>query len=171
MKACERYMTVRRFAPTFLESFTFRAASEKHPLLGALDLLKRLNSEPRSPMPEKPPLSFLPKAWRRLVGKDEEIDRRLYEVATLAVLGRRLVLRRHLDRRNRNFQQFDRYLLAKADVAEKATAFAVPTECEDYLQQRCRLLDWRLRRFANALRHGRLEGVILRNGVLHVSPT
>ena len=90
VKACERYMTVRRFAPKFLESFTFRAASEKHPLLCALDLLKRLNREPHSQMPAKPPLSFLPKAWRRLVGKDGEIDRRLYEVATLAVLCRRL---------------------------------------------------------------------------------
>ena len=45
------------------------------------------------------------------------------------------------------------------------------TECEDYLQERSRLLDWRLRRFANALRHDRLTGVALRNGVLHVSPT
>lgn len=171
VKAGERYMTVRRFAPKFLESFTFRAASEKHPLLGALDLLKRLNSEPRSQMPAKPPLAFLPKAWCRLVGKDEKIDRRLYEVATLAVLGRRLSSGDIWIEGTRNFQQFDRYLLAKADVAEKATALAVPTECEDYLQQRCRLLDWRLRRFANALRHGRLEGVVLRNGVLHVSPT
>ena len=71
----------------------------------------------------------------------------------------------------RNFQQFDRYLLAKADVPKNATALAVPTECEDYLQQRTHLLDWRLRRFANALRHERLAGVILRNDVLHVSPT
>jgi hypothetical protein len=27
IKACERYMTVRRFAPKFLESFTFRVSS------------------------------------------------------------------------------------------------------------------------------------------------
>ena len=33
IKACERYMTVRRFAPTFLESFTFRASSDKNALL------------------------------------------------------------------------------------------------------------------------------------------
>jgi hypothetical protein len=54
---------------------------------------------------------------------------------------------------------FDRYLLAKADVSENAKALAVPAECEDYLQERSRLLDWRLRCFANALRHDRLKGV------------
>ena len=43
IKACERYMTVRRFAPKFLENFTFRASSDKNALLSALELLKRLN--------------------------------------------------------------------------------------------------------------------------------
>jgi hypothetical protein len=34
----------------------------------------------------------------------------------------------------RNYQQFDRYLLSKADVAENAKTLAVPAECEDYLR-------------------------------------
>ena len=85
IKACERYMTVRRFAPKFLESFTFQASSNNDALLSALDLLKRLNREPHRPMSGKPPLSFLPKAWRRLVVKDGGVDRRLYEIASLAV--------------------------------------------------------------------------------------
>ena len=37
IKACERYMTVRRFAPKFLESFTFRASSDKNAPLSAPD--------------------------------------------------------------------------------------------------------------------------------------
>jgi TnpA family transposase len=171
IKACERYMTVRRFAPKFLESFTFRASSDKNPLLSALELLKRLNKEPRRTMPEKPPLSFLPKAWQRIAVKNGGVDRRLYELATLAVLCRRLASGDIWIEGTRNYQQFDRYLLAKADVTENAKALAVPAECEDYLQERSRLLDWRLRRFANALRHDRLKGIALRNGVLHVSPT
>jgi hypothetical protein len=85
IKACERYMTVRRFAPKFLDSFTFRASSDKNPLLSALELLKRLNKEPRRTMPEKPPLSFLPKAWQRIAVKNGGVERRLYELATLAV--------------------------------------------------------------------------------------
>jgi TnpA family transposase len=170
IKACERYMTVRRFAPKFLESFTFRASSEKNALLSAIGLLKRLNEGPHRPMPEKPPLSFLPKAWQRLVVKEGVVDRRQYEVATLAVLCRRLASGDIWIEGTRHYQQFDRYLLAKADVAEKVKALAVPAECEDYLRDRSRLLDWRLRRFANALRHNRLEGISLRNEALHVSP-
>ena len=54
IKACDRYMTVRRFAPKFLESFTFRASSDKHPLLSAIELLKRRNKEPRRTIPKSP---------------------------------------------------------------------------------------------------------------------
>ena len=171
IKACERYMTVRRFAPKFLDSFMFRASSDKNSLLSALELLKRLNKEPRRTMPEKPPLSFLPKAWQRIAVKNGGVDRRLYELATLAVLCRRLASGDIWIEGTRNYQQFDRYLLAKADVTENAKALAVPVECEDYLQERRQLLDWRLRRFANALRQDRLKGIAFRNGVLHVSPT
>lgn len=171
VKACERYMTVRRFAPKFLESFTFRASSDKNALLSAVELLKRLNNGPHRAMPEKPPLSFLPKAWQRLIVKEGAVDRRQYEIATLAVLCRRLASGDIWIEGTRNYQQFDRYLQAKADVTENAKTLAVPAECEDYLRERSRLLDWRLRRFANALRHDRLMGVALRNGVLRVSPT
>jgi TnpA family transposase len=171
IKACERYMTVRRFAPKFLESFTFRASSEKNALLAAVELLNRLNKGPHRAMPEKPPLSFLPKAWQRLIVKEGAVDRRQYEIATLAVLCRRLASGDIWIEGTRNYQQFDRYLLAKADVTENAKTLAVPAECEDYLRERSGLLDWRLRRFANALRHDRLMGVALRNGILRVSPT
>jgi hypothetical protein len=164
VKACDRYMTVRRFAPTFLESFTFRASSDKHALLAAIELLKRLNAEPRRAMPERPPTSFLPKAWQRLIVKEGKVDRRQYEIATLAVLCRRLASGDIWIDGTRNYQQFDRYLLAKTDVTEKAKALAAPMACDDYVQERSRLLDWRLHRFANALRHDRLQGVVLQKG-------
>jgi hypothetical protein len=70
-------MTVHRFAPKFLESFTFKAASDKNALLLALDLLKQLNKDAHKSMLEKPALSFLPKAWQRLVMKNGRVDRRL----------------------------------------------------------------------------------------------
>lgn len=119
----------------------------------------------------KPPLSFLPKAWRCLVAKEGGVDRRLYEIAALAVLCRRLASGDIWIEGTKNYQQFDRYLLPRAEVGESAKTLAAPAECEAYLQERSHLLDWRLRRFGNALRHDRLEGVTLRNGVLHVSPT
>ena len=77
-------------------------------------------------MPENPPLSFLPKAWQRLIVKEGAVDRRQYEIATLAVLCRRLASGDIWIEGTRNYQQFDRYLLAKANVAENAKALAVP---------------------------------------------
>jgi hypothetical protein len=125
-------MTVRRFAPRFLESFIFRASSDKNALLSALELLKRLNQEPRMALPEKPPLSFLPKSWQRLTVKDGGVDRRLYEIATLAILCRRLASGDIWIEGTRNYQQFDRYLLAKSEISEKAEALAVSSECDGY---------------------------------------
>ena len=49
---------------------TLTALSNNNALLSAIELLKQLNREPHRAMPEAPPLSFLPKAWRRLVAKE-----------------------------------------------------------------------------------------------------
>jgi TnpA family transposase len=46
---------------------------------------------------------------------------------------------------------------------------AMPAMADEYLSGRKRLLDWRLRRFAGALRRGAVEDVEIRNGKLRVA--
>lgn len=46
----------------------------------------------------------------------------------------------------------------------------MPATAGAYLPNRARLLDWRLRRFAGALRRGAVEDVEIRGGKLRVAP-
>ena len=64
----ERYAAVRRFAPAFLASFTFRAGRTNDPLLSAVEALRRFTisaTDGRSTLPKSVPTSFLKPRWRQ----------------------------------------------------------------------------------------------------------
>ncbi|MBV1712640.1 MAG: hypothetical protein KUA37_11655 [Desulfomicrobium sp.] len=88
--AAEQYATVNKYAGAFLQAFTFRSARHHDPLLAAIALLKRLHLEKRRSLPERIPIIHLSQADRRLILGQQKPDRRLYEIATLAVLRDRL---------------------------------------------------------------------------------
>jgi hypothetical protein len=82
--AAERYATVRRFAPAFLDAFAFRASGAGTSLIKAVETLRDLNRRNRREVPDDAPLRFASKEWKRLVREGGRINRRLYEVAVLA---------------------------------------------------------------------------------------
>jgi hypothetical protein len=88
--AAERYSWVRRYAPALLEAFTFRSTRARDPLLTAIELLRQLNREDRRALPTKVPVGHLKEKVRKLIAADGKRDRRLWEIATLAVLRDRL---------------------------------------------------------------------------------
>jgi len=88
--AAERYSWVRRYVPKLLEAFTFRSARRSDPLLAAIELLRQLNRDDRRGLPAKVPLGHLTQKVRKLIAADGKRDRRLWEIATLAVLRERL---------------------------------------------------------------------------------
>ena len=88
--AAERYSGVRRYAPALLDAFTFRSARAQDSLLTAIDLLRQLNRDDRRGLPAKVPLGHLTQKVRKLIAANGKRDRRLWEIATLAVLRERL---------------------------------------------------------------------------------
>jgi hypothetical protein len=88
--AAERDSRVRRYAPALLDAFTFRSARAQDPLLTAIDLLRQLNRDDRRGLPAKVPLGHLIQKVRKLIAANGKRDRRLWEIATLAVLRERL---------------------------------------------------------------------------------
>ena len=87
----ERYPTVRKFAPTFLAAFTFRAARASDPLLGAVEALRRMYRDSRAILPKRVPTTFLRPRWRKVVfPAGGGVDRRAYEVAVIVRLRERL---------------------------------------------------------------------------------
>jgi hypothetical protein len=88
--AAERYSRVRRYAPTLLEAFTFQSTRARDPLLTAIELLRQLNRDDRRALPAKVPVGHLKEKVRKLIAADGKRNRRLWEIATLAVLRDRL---------------------------------------------------------------------------------
>ncbi len=168
VRAVDWYATIRKFAPALLEALTFKAARSTDPILAAVDLLKELNQSGKRDIPPDAPMPFR-KEWRRLVTKDGKPNRRLYETAVLATLRNKLRSGDVWVERSSSYRRFDSYLLPTAAAAPIAAELKVPTTAEEWLAVRGRELDERLKRFAQRLRDGQLEGVELRDERLHIA--
>ncbi|TSD86107.1 Tn3 family transposase [Mycobacterium sp. KBS0706] len=168
--ATGKYMTLRRYAPAFLEAFTFKASRARDPVLSAVEVLREVNRKGRGAIPATAPMSFSHKKWKALVVEDGKVDRRRYEVAVCATLRDRLRSGDIWIDGTRNYQRFDRYLLPKSAVPAAAAKLPFTLDVHAYLQERTQLLDWRLRRFERKLKRGQLSGVELRDGRLHIAP-
>ena len=168
--AAERYATIRRFAPAFLNAFVFRASGAGTALIQGVETLRDLNRRNRREVPEGAPLPFHNKQWKRLVREDGKINRRLYETAVLSTLRDRLRAGDVWIEGTRNYRRFDTYLLSKPEAIEVASRMSIETDAGTYLGERARTLDWRLTRFSRLLRQGKLHDVSWVRGKLKVVP-
>jgi hypothetical protein len=69
-----------------------------------------------------------------------------------------------------NYRRFDAYLLPPAQAAEIAEELKLPATADEWLADRGRELDRRLKRFAHRLAGGKVEGVAFENGKLSITP-
>jgi TnpA family transposase len=172
--ASEKYATLRRFAPVFIDRIELQAAVGSKPLLAAIALLRALNRTGRRDIPLDAPMPFTSRAWKRLVRQGGEkggkIDRRLYETAVVATLRDRLRAGDVWVDNSRAWRRFDAYLLPKSDVATYAASLSIEGDVDRYLARRGEELEQRLERFAHRLSRGQLEGVSLEGGRLQVAP-
>jgi hypothetical protein len=168
--AADKYATLRRFAPSFLDHFQFRAGSGGASLLKAIAILRQLNRVGRRDLPPDAPMPFASKQWMRLIREDGSINRRLYETAVISTLRDRLRSGDVWIEGSRAYQRFDDYLLPKPEVGGHAQDLPVSVDVDAYLADRARIVDFRFKRFARLLHKGHLEGVTLVGGKLNVVP-
>ena len=159
--ATERYATLRRFSPAFLDAFTFKASGTGTALIKAIDVIRDANTRKSRDLPDGVPLPFPNRQWKRLITESGRIDRRRYEIAIMATLRDRLRAGDVWIGGTRNYQRFDAYLLGRRDAAKVADVLPFDSNAASYLADRARNLDWRLRRFAKQLKTNKLEGVSL----------
>ncbi len=80
----KRYSYIRRFAPAFLATLTFRSHERFNPLLDAVEQLRELNTAGRRAVPKDAPIAFIHDAWLPyVVQENKQLNRRYYELATL----------------------------------------------------------------------------------------
>ena len=159
--ATERYATLRRFSPAFLDAFTFKASGTGTALIKAIDVIRDANTRKSRDLPDGVPLPVPNRQWKRLITESGRIDRRRYEIAIMATLRDRLRAGDVWIEGTRNYQRFDAYLLGRRDAAKVADVLPFDSNAASYLADRARNLDWRLRRFAKQLKTNKLEGVSL----------
>jgi hypothetical protein len=138
--ASEKYATLRRFAPAFIDRMELRAGAGGKSLLAAIALLRELNRTGRRDVPADAPMPFTSRAWKRLVRQGGEaggkIDRRLYETAVVATLRDRLRAGDVWVNSSRAWRRFDAYLLPEVDVAAHAAGLPVERDVDRYLWRR-----------------------------------
>lgn len=168
--ASDRYATLRKFAPDLLEALEFRAGKGSSKTIAAIDMLRELNRSGKRELPPNAPMPFR-KEWQKLVvGDDGKINRRLWEIATLAHVRNKLRSGDVWVERSAGYRRFDSYLLSEPQAAPVVAELGLPATVDEWLAGRSRQLDWRLKKFAQRLKRNDLHGVRYDEGRLQISP-
>lgn len=170
IRAADRWKTLRKFAPLLLEALEFKAGRGSASTIAAVNALRELNRSGRRDVPEDAPMPFR-KEWRTLVTEGGgKPDRRLWETATMAHLRNKWRSGDVWVERSSNYRRFDSYLLPASEVVPIAVTLKLPATADEWLVGRARELDRRLKRFAQNLARGTVEGVTFDAGKLSVTP-
>ncbi len=172
--AAERYANVRKYAARFLSAFAFRSSRRHDPLLAAIETLKSLNEDGRRVLPNRVPASHLGEQTRKLIFREGKSGRRLYEIATLAMLRDRLRSGDVWVEGSRAYRPIDEHLMPQPAFALLKDAddlgLGVQRDGAAYLAEIRRILDFNLKRLAYRAGNGKLQGVRLVAGKLVVTP-
>ena len=168
--ATKRYVQLRRFAPAFLEAFSFTLPDAEVDLQAALSLIKEQNRTGKRNLPDVVPMPFAAKHWKSLIYKDGKPHRRIYETAVVATLRDRLRAGDAWVKGSRDYRRFDAYLMPKAEAVSVMGETGLPVDGRVWLAQRRDLLSRRLKDVERKLKRGHLEGVRIENGRLKITP-
>jgi TnpA family transposase len=167
--AAERYSVLRRFSPRFLAAIDFRSNTPNDPVLAAVELLRAMDRDGTRVLPKRPPSSFLPPQWRKLIFANGPADRRLYETAVLATLRERLRGSNIWVAGSRDYRAFEDYLLPAE--AGRDTGIDGETDPGRYIAGRTAALRERLAFVAERAGRGELDGVEIEDGKLFIART
>ena len=168
------YGQLHRIIGRFLSAFVFRSARRNYPLIAALDLIRTLHLGGRRTLPDTAPTGHLSARDLKTIKASGRMDRRIYELATLAVLKERLRATDIWADGGRTFRPLRQTLMPAAEFTalkqENRLNLNVEADGAAFLARMRQMMDFSLKRLAHRARSGKLEGVRLEDGVLIVSP-
>jgi TnpA family transposase len=136
-------------------------------VLAAVELLRTTGTREFA---KRPPASFLPPKWRKLVFASGVADRRLYETAVLATLRDRLRGSDVWVAGSRDYRAFEDYLLPASDTVD-GSGIDGETDPDRYVAARGTLLHERLQFVAACAARSELDGVEIEEGKLYIART
>ncbi len=169
-----RYGWMRRYAPTLLEAFEFKAATASMPLLRGIELLRELNEAGRRKVPDDAPVSFVKPRWSGHVFTSEGINRHYYELCALTELRNSLRSGDIWVSGSRRYRDFEDYLLPRdswrAVREHGAPLVAVEPDFAAYIERRAELLHEGISTVRKLISEDKLPDVRLLGGDLKITP-
>ena len=151
----------------------FRSTRARDPLLTAIELLRQLNRDGRRTLPAKVPVGHLKEKVRKLIAAGGRWDRRLWEIATLAVLRERLRAGDVWVEGGQAFRPLDAQLMPHSTFEARKQAddlrLGVPRDANAWIAEKQQELDFKLKQLSYRARTGKLAGIRLVNGVLIIA--
>lgn len=170
----ERYAMLRKYGPTLLSTFEFRASTPAKPLMKAIEMIQEMNDSGRRTLPSEAPTAFIKKRWKRLVYSQGRIDRRYYELCVMAELRDRLRAGDVWVAGSRQYRDFEDYLLPQASYdrmrMEGSLPLAVEPDFSTFMERKREALSEALARVCVRAAVGSLPDVTIENGRLSVAP-
>jgi hypothetical protein len=172
--ATRAWPVLHRIGPLFLGAFQFRAVPAAAATLRAVELLREAYASGRRKWPRNPPTSFLRPAWRNAVWSSGELDRRIWEAATLLALRDRLRAGDIWVEGSRQWRAIEDQLIPPALFAAMRGAgplpVAAPATAAACLTERKALLKQRLAEVAAKVAPDKLQDVRIQDEELKITP-
>ncbi len=170
----DHFTQLRRYSPTFLDTFDFRAASARQDLMNAIEALREMNRADARKLPADAPTAFVKPRWARFVFKEGGIDRRFYELAAMSELKNALRSGDVSVIGSRQFKDFDEYLMSRATFGDQhrgnRLGLIVETSAAAYLDERLARLREALDETSRLAEAGELPDVELNDKGLKITP-
>ncbi|CAL4869750.1 Tn3 family transposase ISAzs29 (plasmid) [Asticcacaulis sp. MM231] len=170
----QQYAGIRRWAPAFLEAFSFEGVPAVAQLLKSIALLKSLNRSGRGGLPQDAPTGFIKRRWARYVWTDGILNRRHYELCVLSELRERLRAGDVWVVGSQTYKSFEERLISHEDLKTltmtNALQINVTSDFDAFLKDRQALLNTRLDQVEAKAKGGELVDVSLDKGNLKISP-
>ena len=136
-------------------------------MLTAVEILKAMDRDGTRALRKRPPASFLPAKWRKLIFAKGAADRRLYEVAVLAMLRERLRGSDIWVSGSRDYRAFEDYLLPAE--AGRNLGIAQETDPGQFIKAWAATLHEQLNIVMARAGRGELDGVEIEDGALYIA--
>jgi len=169
-----KYMQIHRYTPALLNSLELQAAPVAAELMDAINVLKQVDTKKIKELPHDAPTSFIRKRWEPLIFKENNIDRKFYELCVMSELKNRLRSGDIWIKNSYRFKDFEDYLLPldRYDNLIKTNEIlpGVDTNPDRYLSERIELLNRQLEIANRLFESNRLEDVTVSGSSLTISP-
>lgn len=169
----DHYTNMRKFAPRLLKSYVFKASHPSESLFQALHILKEMNKSNKRKVPEDAPIDFVKAKWEKHVFTEDGINRHYYEICALSELRNHLRSGDMWVVGSRQYKDFDEYLLSPEvwnELKQKnQIPLAIPTNVDQYLQERYELLETELANVIRLIQNNELPDVTIENKRIHMA--